>query len=108
MQAKTRAGIARDLGITADDLGALARRDSHSADLLVRRMATMGLDPAKVGFPMMRDLQRCCSMCGSKQVCMHELEDKPKVATWPAYCPNEYTLGALIADKAAPKAPGAE
>src|SRR5437588_468031 len=31
----------------------------------------------------------------SKQLCAHELEDKPKDATWPKYCPNEQTIEAL-------------
>jgi hypothetical protein len=31
------------------------------------------VDPA-----LMRDLQRCCSMCDSKQLCVHELEDSQK------------------------------
>jgi hypothetical protein len=43
----------------------------------------------------MRDLQRCCSNCDSKQLCAHELEDKPKVARWPAYCPNQDTIAEL-------------
>jgi hypothetical protein len=87
--------IARDLGISTDDLRALAGQDKSSADLLVRRMATLGLDPAKLDGAVMHDLQRCCSLCRDKQLCVHELEDKPREPTWPEYCPNEHTLAAL-------------
>jgi hypothetical protein len=48
----------------------------------------------------MRDLQRCCSMCRDKTLCVHELEDKPRQAMWPKYCPNEYTLACLPIKKA--------
>jgi hypothetical protein len=87
--------IARDLGISADDLSALAGKDKNSAELLVRRMATLGLDPTKLDGAVMRDLQRGCSLCRDKQLCVHELEDKPREPTWPKYCPNEHTLAAL-------------
>jgi hypothetical protein len=53
----------------------------------------------------MRDLQRCCSNCDSKQLCAHELEDKPKGASWPKYCPNEQTIAALTTKPMSPKQP---
>ena len=87
--------IARDLGISTDDLRALAGKDRNSAELLIRRMATLGLDPTKLDGAVMHDLQRCCSLCRDKQLCVHELEDKPREPTWPKYCPNEHTLAAL-------------
>ena len=89
------ARVAQDLGITADDLRALASRDKTAADLLRRRLETLRIDPRVIDPALMRDLQRCCSMCDSKQLCVHELEDKPKEATWPQYCPNEETIAAL-------------
>jgi Family of unknown function (DUF6455) len=54
------------------------------------------LEPNRVDPLVMRHLQRCCSNCDSKQLCVHELEDKPKGATWPKYCPNEQTIKALM------------
>ena len=87
--------IARDLGISTDDLRALAGKDRNSAELLVRRMATLGLDPTKFDGVVMHDLQSRCSLCRNKQLCVHELEDKPREPTWPKYCPNEHTLAAL-------------
>jgi hypothetical protein len=87
--------IGRDLGISAADLRVLATRDKRAADLLNRRLETLRLDPTSVDPAVMRDLQRCCSNCDGKQLCAHELEDKPKGASWPKYCPNEQTIAAL-------------
>ena len=89
------ARVAQDLGISAADLRVLASRDKTAADLLNRRLETLRLDPTNVDPVLMRDLQRCCSNCDSKQLCAHELEDKPKGASWPKYCPNEATIAAL-------------
>jgi hypothetical protein len=89
------ARVAQDLGISAADLRALASRDKTSADLLTRRLETLRLDPTSVDPALMRDLQRCCSNCDSKQLCAHELEDKPRAASWPKYCPNEETIAAI-------------
>ncbi len=66
--------VAQDLGISAADLRALASRDKTAADLLTRRLETLRLDPTSVDPALMRDLQRCCSNCDSKQLCAHELE----------------------------------
>jgi hypothetical protein len=93
----TIALIAQDLGISTADLGLLASRDKTAADLLYRRLEALRLDPTSVDHALMRDLQRCCSNCGSKPLCAHELEDKPIGATWPQYCPNEETIAVLTA-----------
>jgi Family of unknown function (DUF6455) len=87
--------IGQDLGISAADLRLLATRDKGAADLLNRRLEMLRLDPTSVDPALMRDLQRCCSNCDNKQLCAHELEDKPKAASWPKYCPNEHTIAAI-------------
>jgi hypothetical protein len=96
------ARIAQDLGISAADLCVLASRDQRAADLLNRRLETLRLDPTSVDPAVMRDLQRCCSNCGSKLLCEYELEDKPKDASWPKYCPNEQTIAALTTKPSLP------
>ena len=90
--------IARDLGLSLAELRTLAGRDEHSADLLLRRLQNLNINPGKVEPAVMRDLQRCCSQCRDKALCAHELEDRPKQASWPGYCPNEHTINALLAD----------
>jgi hypothetical protein len=99
------ARIAQDLGISAADLRVLASRDKTAADLLHRRLETLRLDPASVDPALMRDLQRCCSNCISKRLCAHELEDKPKGASWPKYCPNEGTIAAVTSKPILPQEP---
>jgi hypothetical protein len=88
---------ARDLGLPLSELRDLARRDEHSADLLFCRLQAMNIDPGKIEPGVMRDLQRCCSQCRDKALCAHEIEDQPKQASWPSYCPNEHTIDALLA-----------
>jgi hypothetical protein len=87
--------IAGDLGMSVPELRTLVARGAHAADLLTRRMHSLGFDPAKVGATVLRDLQRCCANCQSKTLCQHELEDRPKAARWPKYCPNETTIAGL-------------
>jgi len=89
--------IARDLGLSPSELRDLAGRDQHSADLLLCRLQTLNIDPAKIEPAVMRDLQRCCSLCRDKALCAHELEDRPRQANWPNYCPNQHTIDALLA-----------
>jgi hypothetical protein len=90
------ARVAQDLGISAADLYSLASRDKTAADLLLRRLESLRLDPTSVDPTLMRDLQRCCSSRDSKQLCAHEIEDEPKGARWPKYCPNEETIATFI------------
>ena len=94
--------IAHELGISAGELRVLANHDKNAADLLYRRMEQLRLDRNHVDIAVLRDLQRCCSNCDLKRLCAHELEDKPKGAAWPKYCPNEHTLVALTSE---PKQP---
>ena len=91
--------LVQDLGIPAAELRILAGKDKNAADLLARRMETLGLDPARVDSAVMRDLQRCCSKCKDKGRCVHELEDHPREPLWPKYCPNEQTLAALTEEQ---------
>jgi hypothetical protein len=91
--------IARDLGTSTSELRDLAGRDKNSANLLRRRLHSLNLDTATIQPAVMRDLQRCCSKCASKTLCVHELEDRPKETSWPRYCPNEQTISALVSEK---------
>jgi hypothetical protein len=95
--------VAQELGISISELRSLASRDKTAADLLYRRLETLRLDPTSIDLAVMRDLQRCCSNCNSKQLCVHELEDKPKTASWPKYCPNEDTIAALTTKPLLPR-----
>jgi hypothetical protein len=58
-------------------------------------MAQLNFNPVVIDPAVMRDLQRCCARCGSKQRCMHDLEGPTREAAWRGYCPNCDTLEAL-------------
>ena len=91
--------VAQDLGTSVAELRILAGQGDDAADLLQRRLLELKIDPASIEPAVMRDLQRCCSQCGDKALCEHELDDHPKSARWPEYCPNEQTIEALNAEK---------
>jgi len=87
--------IVRDAGLTFGDVLELAKKSGDSADLLSRRIKQAGVELRSIDSAVLQDMQRCCSFCESKTRCAHELEDKPKAASWPDYCPNKLTIEAL-------------
>jgi len=87
--------MVQDAGLTFGDVLELTKRSGDSAALLYRRLEQAGVDFRSIDSAVLRDMQRCCSFCESKEQCTHELEDKPKAANWPDYCPNRMTIEAL-------------
>lgn len=90
--------IAKDLRMSPADLRALAKQGPHAADLLLRRMAALDLDPVEVseaGPQTFRDLQRTCALCESKRRCARDLARDSIDPAWKDYCPNAETLSAL-------------
>jgi hypothetical protein len=84
-----------DAGVTYGDLLALARQGPNSASLLYQRLERAGIDVRAIETGVLRDLQRCCTLCESKGRCQHDLDEHPKQASWPSYCPNRPTIEAL-------------
>ena len=96
--------IARDVGVSGADLSILAGKWPDAADQLYWRMNEIKLDRKEVTHAdpqVMRDLQRVCTVCGSKRRCEHELAKNPSDPAWQKYCPNATTLSALVAERAA-------
>jgi hypothetical protein len=92
--------MARELGLSAGELVALARTGPDAATLSERRLVAMGIYPSAVRTSeplVMQDLQRCCSTCDSKRRCERDLDDRSKSSDWLQYCPNAATLMALTA-----------
>ena len=90
--------IAHDVGGSASELRALAKRGPQSADLLLRRMEALDLEQnevAQIERATFQDLQRVCSMCDCKRRCACDLARKPVNPSWEDYCPNAQTLAAL-------------
>ena len=95
--------IARDVGVSGADLSILAGKWPDAADLLYLRMNEIHLDRKEITQlepDVMRDLQRVCTVCGSKRRCEHELANNPSNPAWQRYCPNATTLSALVAERA--------
>ncbi len=94
------ARVAHDLSLTPNELRALARKGPDAASLLYRRMADLGLDRdalARAEPRMLRDMQKECSLCGSKGRCRHDRARGADPSAWHDYCPNDDALGALMA-----------
>jgi len=87
--------MVQDAGLTFSDLLELTKQSADSAALLYRRLEQAGVEVRSIDPAVFRDMQRCCSFCDSKEKCAHELDDKPKAANWPDYCPNRMTIDAL-------------
>ncbi len=93
------AKIARDLQIAPRDLVRLSGKGPGAAQLLLRMLEALGVDPKNLGVEkpaVMRDLQRLCITCGYKQTCERDLAKGMAAERYEDYCPNAYTLDALI------------
>ena len=88
--------MARDLGMSQGELSVLAGKWPDSADLLSRRLDQVNL--AGVEPQVLRDLERVCTLCGSKRKCEYDLTVHPANPAWTEYCPNAPTIGALMAE----------
>lgn len=94
--------IAKDLGVTASELRALAAKGPGAADLLEKMLVALGVDPqslAKTNPAVMRDLQRLCIVCSKKGRCEHQLADGTVAEHFHEFCPNAFTLDALLKQK---------
>jgi hypothetical protein len=92
--------MARDMRMSASELRAVVRRGSNSADLLLRRMSALDLDPnevSRIESAAFRDLQRVCTLCKSRRRCARDFTRNAPSAAWEGYCPNTDTLTALNA-----------
>ena len=92
--------MARDIGLSANELHRLVHRGSHAADLLLCRMAALDLDPTEVDQVdrvTFLDLERVCTNCDCKGRCKRDLARRPDDAGWQGYCPNVATLKMLDA-----------
>jgi hypothetical protein len=99
---ETAKRIARDIGVDTNELRALAGKWPDSASLLERRMAAHRLDAdaiEKAQPAVSRDLKKMCSLCRDKPQCEHDLDTASTDPAWQRYCPNSYTLQALIAER---------
>ncbi len=90
--------IARDFGVSADDLNEMVRRGPHAADELPQMIEALGLDPdaiARTHALVMYDMERVCAQCKHKQRCREDLEEGTTLQGYDEYCGNALTLESL-------------
>ena len=90
--------IAKDLGLPVNELRGLSAKGSGAATVS-RMLRARSMDPAALagGDPAtMRDLQRTCILCSEKGRCRYELSDGTAARHYREFCPNAYTLDALL------------
>ena len=96
------ARMARELKIDPNELATLAKKGPHAADLLQRLLIALGVDANGLEHDdplVMRDLQRLCTTCGEKRQCEFDLASGVIADNFRDYCPNAFTLDALLKAK---------
>jgi hypothetical protein len=90
--------IAKDIRTSVPELRALAKRGPEAADLLLRRMTELELDPKEVSQiepETFRDMQRLCTLCRYHRRCARDFARGAATKSWNDYCPNSGTLATL-------------
>jgi len=96
------ARIAHDLRLQPGELPMLVRKGPRAADLVRKVLSTLGIDARELERDdpaTMRDLQRLCAMCADKRQCQYDLANGITARNFRDYCPNAYTLDALLEAK---------
>ncbi len=99
--------MAHDLGMTADDLHDLATHGVHGSDEAPHMLEALGIDADDVQHNqrlVYLDVLRNCTHCDAKRRCARELKSGEAAAHYEEYCINAYTLDALKAVAASPRA----
>jgi hypothetical protein len=94
--------IAKDLGVSPNELRELAGKGPRSTELLQKMLIALYVDPqlvAKKDPLVMRDLQRLCVSCADKKLCARELKNGTAAAHFHEFCPNAFTLDALFEEQ---------
>jgi hypothetical protein len=94
--------LARDFGVSSDQLLSLVARGRHSADEMVAMMREIGLDPEVIEqakAQIFRDMQLVCAFCESKGQCHHDFAAHTAEEHFEVYCPNARQLKELKAEQ---------
>ncbi|MGB6557620.1 MAG: DUF6455 family protein [Pseudolabrys sp.] len=94
--------IAKDLGVPVSELRKLAAKGPEAADLMKKMLIALRVDPhvlVNTNPAVMRDLQRLCIVCSQKGRCEHELAKGTASEHYREFCPNAFTLDALLKQK---------
>jgi uncharacterized protein YjiS (DUF1127 family) len=94
--------IARDIGVSPEELRFAASKGPHAADELPKLLRALGVDPQKLASDdaaIMRSLERICISCGHKNQCQHDLAAGTAASHYRDYCPNAMSLDELFHSK---------
>jgi uncharacterized protein YjiS (DUF1127 family) len=93
--------LARDVGLSPDQLTRLTVRGAGSDEELARLLQAVGLVPERIGRThpdVMRDMSIVCSGCAAARRCQRDL-DRGWAPVVQGYCPNSETIKALQAER---------
>jgi hypothetical protein len=93
------AAMARDIGLSTQELEFIARKGPNAADELPKLLRALGVNPQKISsdrIGALRDLQRICTTCGHKAQCKHELAAGTAGKHYHGYCPNAVSIDELF------------
>jgi hypothetical protein len=96
------ARMARDLKVHPSELATLTKKGPNAADLLQKLLVALGVDAKGLEHDdpsVMRDLQRLCTTCADKRQCQFDLANGVIAENFRDYCPNSFTLNALLQAK---------
>lgn len=94
--------IARDIGLSVPELARAVAGSNGSTTELTRLLGVLAVDTKALSAAepaVMQDLSRLCANCGDKRRCNHDLEVGVAAETYHDYCPNAYTIEALVAER---------
>ena len=89
------ANIARDIGVSPEELLYITNKGRHAADELARFLRALGVDPQKVRSAdpaLMRSLERVCATGGHKDQCRRNLSAGTATTHYRHYVPTQFRL----------------
>jgi transcriptional regulator with XRE-family HTH domain len=93
------AAMARDIGLSTQELELFASKGPNAADELPKLLRALGVEPKKLLSDRnrtLRDLQRICITCEHKTQCKHELAAGTAADHYRDYCPNAMSIDELF------------
>ncbi len=92
------AGIARELGITPEDLDTFVGKGAKAVDELPKLLKALGIDETALARNqplVLRDMQRVCAACQQKHRCSRDFKAGTTAEHFDDYCLNASTIDAL-------------
>jgi hypothetical protein len=95
--------MAKEIGVTPNQLQDLARKGPDSAKLIRRMLIALHVDPktiADIDPLVMREMSWLCLTCTNKKRCQHELAKGTASEHFRQFCPNAVSIDELLKQEA--------